>query len=62
MREISLNKMGEVWYGVLEAVLDEARAVELPVLGDARPQSVERFHGQVTWIWVWNLVSLQWQF
>ena len=41
MREISLNKMGEVRYGVLEAVLDEARAVELPVLGDARPQSVE---------------------
>ena len=38
MREVGLDEVAEVRDGVLEAVLDESRAVELAVLCDARPQ------------------------
>ena len=41
VREVCLYEVAEVRDGVLEAVLDEARAVELAVLGDARPQPAE---------------------
>ena len=45
VREVGLDEVGEVRDGVLEAVLDEARAVELPVLGDARPQPEQELIG-----------------
>ena len=45
VREVGLDEVGEVRDGVLEAVLDEPRAVELPVLGDARPQPEKELIG-----------------
>ena len=45
VREVCLDEVGEVRDGVLEAVLDEARAVELTVLGDARPQPEKELIG-----------------
>ena len=38
MRKIGLDEVPEAGYGVLQAVLDKSRAVELAVLRDARPQ------------------------
>ena len=49
MREVGLCEVCEVRDRVLEAVLDEARAVELPVLGDARPQPEKELHVIGNW-------------